>query len=85
MIMLLIGLNFRALACAQNSAKNHPLVPRFKGSEVQEFKVSEFDEFPLALGPIVSKDNYTKAQRLEGKGDQIQVQHTGQPRARDSQ
>ncbi len=52
---------------AQKDAKDHPLVSRFQGSEVLQYKVSEFDEFPLALGQITDKNKYTKSQRLEGK------------------
>ena len=55
------------VAARQKDAKDHPLVSRFQGSDVLEYKVSEFDEFPLALGAIVDKDKYTKVQRLEGK------------------
>jgi hypothetical protein len=54
-------------ATAQKDVKDHPLVSRVQGSEVLEHKTADFDEFPLALGPIVNKDAYTQAQRLEGR------------------
>jgi len=52
---------------AQQQAKDHPLVSRFQGSEVLEHKISDFDEFALPLGPILDKDKYAQAQRLEGR------------------
>src|SRR5262249_5776300 len=54
-------------ALAQNTTKDHPLVSRFQGSDVLEYKVSDFDECRRALGPIGEKDGGTKAERLEGK------------------
>ena len=54
-------------AAAQKDVKDHPLVSRFQGSEVLEYKTSEFDEFPLALGPIEDQNVFAKVQRLEGK------------------
>jgi OOP family OmpA-OmpF porin len=54
-------------AMAQQPVKDHPLVSRFPGSEVLEYKAVEFDEFPLALGQIIEADKFTKAQHLEGK------------------
>ncbi|MBI1845976.1 MAG: DUF4892 domain-containing protein [Candidatus Rokubacteria bacterium] len=70
--LLLVATGLVVLLCpiavtAQKDVKDHPLVSRFQGSEVLEYKTSEFDEFPLALGPIVDKDVFTKVQRLEGQ------------------
>jgi OmpA-OmpF porin, OOP family len=55
------------LSLGAQGQKDHPLVSRFQGSEVQDYKHSEFDEFSLPLGPTTDKDAYTKAQRIEGK------------------
>jgi len=52
-----------AVAIAQKETKDHPLVSRFQGSDVLEYKLAEFDEFPLALGPI---DRITAAAREIG-------------------
>jgi OmpA-OmpF porin, OOP family len=54
-------------AQANLDVKDHPLVSRFPGSEVLQYKTVEFDEFPLALGQIIDRDKFTKVQRLEGK------------------
>lgn len=59
-----------AVAFAQgkdvNGSKDHPLVSRYPGSFIKEYKTAEFDEFNLPL----SKSNggkLEKSQRLEGK------------------
>jgi outer membrane protein OmpA-like peptidoglycan-associated protein len=56
-----------AASLAQQNAKDHPLVSRFQGSTVLEYKVADFDEFPLALGPIESGTAWAKSERLEGR------------------
>jgi OmpA-OmpF porin, OOP family len=58
---------FAGTSAAQTNVKDHPLVSRFQGSDVVEYKAVEFDEFPLALGPIVDEKTWTKAQTVEGK------------------
>lgn len=55
------------LIAACDDVKDHPLVSRFQGSQVLEHKVAEFDEFNVALGPIISSDKYVKMQHVEGK------------------
>src|SRR5579884_2771668 len=50
-----------------DDVKDHPLVSRFEGSQVLEHKVAEFDEFTVALGPIISSDKYVKMQQVEGR------------------
>src|SRR5262245_45227618 len=52
---------------AQQPVKDHPLVSRFQGSQVEEHKVADFDAFPFALGPATNTDQFTKMQQLEGK------------------
>ncbi len=54
-------------ATAQIDVKDHPLVSRFPGSGVLEYKTAEFDEFSLPLGKIIDTDQFTKTQHLEGK------------------
>jgi len=51
--------------------KDHPLVSRIPGMEVLEHKAVEFDEYQLALGPILDTNQFTKAQHLEGKVTQF--------------
>ena len=62
LVLLLAG-----QASAQMNVKDHPLVSRFPGSDVLEYKAVEFDEFELPLGQIVDQDKFTKTQHLEGK------------------
>jgi OOP family OmpA-OmpF porin len=51
-----------------HTVKDHQLISRFPGAEVQEHKVTEFDEFVLPLGPILgSGDKFVKSQTIEGK------------------
>jgi len=66
-VALWLAFGFAPHVAAQTTAKDHPLVSRFQGSEVLEYKVSDFDEFPLALGPILDKDKFAKAEHLDGK------------------
>jgi OmpA-OmpF porin, OOP family len=58
---------FPLIATAQQQAKDHPLVSRFPGSDVLEYKTNEFDEFSLPLGKIIDENQFTKAEHLEGK------------------
>jgi OmpA-OmpF porin, OOP family len=55
------------LFAAQTGVKDHPLVSRYQGSEVLDYKFSEFDEFQLPLGKIIDENAFEKVQRLEGK------------------
>lgn len=51
---------------AQQPVADHPLISRFAGSEVNEYDLKEFDEYPLVLGPY-QKGKFQKVERLEGK------------------
>jgi flagellar motor protein MotB len=66
-VFILSAIGLAAHAAAQTNVKDHPLVSRFQGSEVLEYKVSEFDEFQLPLGKIIDENSFEKVQRLEGK------------------
>jgi len=57
----------RHLATTQQPVKDHPLVSRFPGSTVLEYKTAEFDEFLLPLGKIIDASKFTKSQKIEGK------------------
>src|SRR5262249_8043445 len=56
-----------SFAAAQTNAKDHPLVSRFQGADVLEYKASEFDEVAVPMGPIGANDTFAKTQRVEGK------------------
>ena len=47
-------------------SKDHPLVSRYPGSFIKQYRIAEFDEFALPLGKL--KDSVPeKSQHLEGK------------------
>ncbi len=56
-------------------ASDHPLVPRFAGSEIIAYKSIDYDEHLVALGPVyevrMSKRALKKQQVVEGKITQI--------------
>jgi OOP family OmpA-OmpF porin len=58
---------YATLVTAQQSVKDHPLVSRFPGSTVLEYKTAEFDEFLLPLGKIIDATKFTKSEKIEGK------------------
>ncbi len=58
-------------AMCQTGVPDHPLVSRFPGSVVLEHKALDFDEYRLALGPIMDTNKFTKDQHLEGKVTQF--------------
>jgi outer membrane protein OmpA-like peptidoglycan-associated protein len=70
--MTLLAAGFAASAAAQTTAKDHPLISRYPGSEIkvtfgqQEYSVKEFDEIALPMGPY-QKGKFTKTERVEGK------------------
>jgi len=66
-VLTLLAVGLAVSAAAQTAANDHPLVSRFQGSEVLEYKTAEFDEFPLALGKIINENSFEKVQQLEGK------------------
>jgi OmpA-OmpF porin, OOP family len=82
-LSLLIAVTVAAatLALAQKPAEqdapgsaDHPLVQRYKDSKVLLYSVTEYDEFDLPLGPVVSVDagwKLEKKQPVEGKHTRI--------------
>ncbi len=63
-----LGLSMASTITAQKAIADHPLVSRFQGSEVQDYKQVEFDEFKVPLGPITGTGaSWTKVQSVEGK------------------
>jgi len=56
------------LAQAQDvqGSKDHPLISRYPGSTIVEYKQKAFDEFELPLSPVAD-GKYAKTQHLEGK------------------
>jgi OmpA-OmpF porin, OOP family len=55
-------------ANAQQTAKDNPIAPRFKGSTVLSYKTTDNDDIHLPEGKIVDVDNYTPTlEPLEGK------------------
>jgi OOP family OmpA-OmpF porin len=58
---------YATLVTAQQPVKDHPLVSRFPGSTVLEYKTAEFDEFLLPLGKIIDASKFTKSEKIDGK------------------
>jgi OOP family OmpA-OmpF porin len=48
-------------------SKDHPLVTRYPGSVIEEYRFGEFDELTLPLGKTNDDGVPTKSQHLEGK------------------
>ena len=66
---------FATLAMAQDQdlegSKDHPLISRYPGSYIGDYRYKEFDEFELPVGKG-SRDNAGKTQHLEGKITHLQ-------------
>jgi len=63
-----------ALSQDTKNASDHPLIGRFKGSEIIGYKVAEYDEYEIALGPQTKKGDeiaFTKSINVEGKVTRI--------------
>ena len=54
------------LAQDQQGSKDHPLISRYPGSTITEYRQKAFDEFELPLSPV-AEGKYEKTQHLEGK------------------
>jgi OOP family OmpA-OmpF porin len=65
--IVVAGVAGHAALSAQQPVKDHPLVSRFQGSEVQEHKTSDFDSFVFPLGMALDHDKFVKMETLEGK------------------
>jgi OOP family OmpA-OmpF porin len=66
-----LGLSLFATSACALEGKDHPLISRFPGTEIQQYNVAQFDEFALPLGPIADTDVYADSQHLEGKVTKI--------------
>jgi OOP family OmpA-OmpF porin len=67
---LLVGLSAPFAAAQQadvEGSKDHPLVSRYPGSVIEEYRFGEFDELTLPLGKTNENGVPAKSQRLEGK------------------
>lgn len=54
----------------REGSKDHPLISRYAGSIIRDYKVAQFDEYILPLG-VFKGGKLTKSQKLEGKVTQI--------------
>ena len=74
-LVCVLGALTVAIGAAQQQdvegSKDHPLVSRYPGLVINDYAVSEFDEFTLPLGKI-KEDKPEKGQHLEGKITRIQ-------------
>ena len=69
--------NRELLAGDITGSSDHPLLKRYKGSEIKKYDQREFDEYVLILGEVVnapgepSNVRVTKSEKLEGKVTKI--------------
>jgi outer membrane protein OmpA-like peptidoglycan-associated protein len=64
------GLPATAFAQDFPGSKDHPMIKRYQGSVITLYRVKDFEEYALALGKLVRKEQtymLEKTQRLEGK------------------
>src|SRR5712692_10477962 len=68
-VMTLFAAGFTPSAAAQTTAKDHPLISRYPGSQFDSqhaSRVKQFDEIVLPMGSY-EKGKFTKTERFEGK------------------
>jgi OOP family OmpA-OmpF porin len=74
LVAFLIGVPASAQETDLEGSKDHPLISRYPGSFITEYKQEDFDEFELPLGQL--KDGKgVKSQHLEGKITHILYQN----------
>jgi len=64
--LVLLGMVAAALAQDAQGSKDHPLLSRYPGSTINEYRQKAFDEYELPLSPVV-EGKYEKTQHVEGK------------------
>ena len=67
-LSVLVPFASASLVIAQDvqGGKDHPLISRYPGSTIVEYRQKAFDEFELPLSPVAD-GKYAKTQHLEGK------------------
>ena len=65
-VLFLFGSVRAGLAQDAQGSKDHPLISRYPGSTIAEYRQKAFDEFELPLSPVAD-GKYAKTQHLEGK------------------
>jgi OmpA-OmpF porin, OOP family len=63
--LLLLGVGMLAAQDVAGS-KDHPLISRYPGSTINEYRQKAFDEYELPLSPVAD-GKYAKTQHVEGK------------------
>jgi len=63
--LLLLGFGMVAAQDVAGS-KDHPLISRYPGSTINEYRQKAFDEYELPLSPVV-EGKYEKTEHVEGK------------------
>ena len=68
-LALSFSLFFGALAISPHAQANdkpgssdHPMISRYEGSKIVEYKQDAFNEFTLPLGPVKKKPNYEQTE-----------------------
>jgi len=67
-LSVLVPFATASLVLAQDAegSKDHPLISRYPGSTIDEYRQKAFDEYELPLSPVAD-GKYAKTQHLEGK------------------
>lgn len=71
---ILVLLSPQLNAADKKGSKDHPMFSRFPGSEITDYRETEFDEFMIATGPmgaITAKTDLPPVQKIEGGGISI--------------
>jgi OmpA-OmpF porin, OOP family len=69
LLLILLAVGLAPVSAMSQQAADHPMIPRFPGSEfayLQKPSVKEFDEVKLPTGPHIN-GKFTKMDRYEGK------------------
>ncbi len=73
-LMLLLTLWVAVVFSDVKGSSDHPLVGRFKGSGIIGYNTIDYDEYVVALGPQIKKENrvvFSKSIRVEGRVTRI--------------
>lgn len=52
-------------------ARDHPLVPRYGGSEIIKYEQEAYTDYPLLLSPATGRDKFDRVRELEGQVTRI--------------
>ena len=79
-LLLLTPLVLLAQRADIAGSKDHPLISRYPGMVISDYRVSEFNEFILPLSKVdpATGRSFTKSQKVEGKVTEIRYDFPGE-------